>query len=194
MFGIEGLEQALRSLGAVLEGLGISCGVLVAGGSSLLLLGLIDRPTADLDIIGLTTGDRYVKAESLPEFLSEAASDVGAALGLPAKWLNNGPASLFDFGLPEGFEGRVSVLHFGTLEVHVMGRFDILCFTLYAAVDQSGQRESKHLVDLREMRPTPQELIQAALWTRTHDPSEGFNQELIKVLAMLDVEVGHGDR
>jgi len=193
MFSVEGLESALRSLGAVLEGRGLSCGVLVAGGSSLLLLGFIDRPTADLDVIGMTQGDRYVKAATIPEPLAAAASDVGAALGLAANWLNNGPASLFDFGLPEGFETRVSVLRYGTLDVHVMGRFDLLCFKLYAAVDQSGLRESKHLVDLRALEPTPQELRRAALWTRTHDPSEGFNQELIKVLARLELEPGDGD-
>lgn len=82
MFGREGLEEALRSLGAVLEGRGLPSRILLAGGSSLLLLGLIDRPTGDLDVIGLASGDRFVKAESIPEPLAEAARDVAAALGL----------------------------------------------------------------------------------------------------------------
>lgn len=69
MFGREGLESALRALGAVLESRGVSSRILVAGGSSLLLLGLIERPTAGLDVIGLATGDRYVKAESIPQAL-----------------------------------------------------------------------------------------------------------------------------
>lgn len=103
------LDEALRSLGAVLEGRGISSGILVVGGSSLLLLGLIKRPTADLDVIGIASDGRYSKAEKIPEPLANAARDVAGALGLRDTWLNNGPASLFDFGLPQSFESRVQI-------------------------------------------------------------------------------------
>lgn len=41
------LEEALATLGATLDERGQAVGVLVIGGSSLLLLGVIDRPTAD---------------------------------------------------------------------------------------------------------------------------------------------------
>lgn len=67
-------------------------------------------------------------------------------------------------------------------------RFDLLCFKLYAAVDHSGYQLSKHLVDLRDLEPTPEELMTAARWTRTHDPSEGFKGELIKILLTLGLE------
>lgn len=86
----------------------MSYGILVAGGSSLLLLGLISRPTADLDVIGLATpgnatpGD-YVKADRIPPALAEAVRDVATVLELAPAWLNNGPASLMDLGLPEGY-------------------------------------------------------------------------------------------
>jgi hypothetical protein len=193
VFGREGLESALRALGAVLESRGVSSRILVAGGSSLLLLGLIERPTADLDVIGLASGDRYVKAESIPAALADAVRDVGAALGLSETWLNNGPASLFDFGLPDGFERRVLIHRYGSLEVHVAGRFDLICFKLYAAVDHSGERVSKHLTDLRALDPSAEELITAAVWTRTHDPSEGFKGELVKVLAIFGVEAADAD-
>lgn len=43
MMQLEGLEEALRSLGAVLESRQLTYRLLVAGGSSLLLLGFIDR-------------------------------------------------------------------------------------------------------------------------------------------------------
>jgi hypothetical protein len=188
MFGRDELEEALQTLGAVLESRQLSSRILVAGGSSLLLLGLIDRPTADLDVIGLaSSGDRYVKAETIPAALADAARDVGLALGLPENWLNNGPASRFDFGLPAGFEGRVSIHSYGALEVHVTGRFDLVCFKLYAAVDHSGYQTSKHLADLKGLDPTVAELELAARWTRTHDASEGFEGELIKILAALGV-------
>lgn len=188
MFGREELERALRMLGAVLQDRGASSRILVGGGSSLLLLGLIERPTADLDVIGLASGGHYAKAESIPGPLAEAVRDVGAALGLSDTWLNNGPATLFDFGLPKGFEERVSVREYGSLEVHVAGRFDMVCFKLYAAVDQSGYGTSKHLADLLILRPTTTELVTAAHWTRTQDDSEGFRGELVKILTVLGVE------
>lgn len=193
MLGRDSLEEALRALGEVIESRGLSARILIAGGSSLLLLALIDRVTADVDVMGFASGERYVKAEEIPPALASAARDVGAALGLGEGWLNNGPASLFDFGLPDGFETRVSIRRYGSLEVHVPGRVDLLAFKLYAAVDQFGRRDSKHMVDLRDLQPTPDELLTAARWTRTHDPSAGYQGELIKALASLGVEASDAD-
>lgn len=190
---MEGLEEALRTLGAVLESRQIDCSILVVGGSSLLLMGVVERATADLDVVGLAEGGRYVKAERIPEPLAAAVRDVGAALGLSEKWLNNGPASLFDFGLPAGFEDRVTVRRYGTLELHIAGRFDMICFKLYAAVDHSGYPTSKHLADLEALAPTEDELLTAARWTRTHDGSEGFLGELVKILEVLGVNASGTD-
>jgi hypothetical protein len=51
-------------------------------------------------------------------------------------------------------------------------------------VDQGAGR---HEADLRALEPTSAELLSAARRTRTHDPSEGFRQELVAVLAHLGV-------
>lgn len=193
MFSREGLESALRTLGAVLESRGESSRILVAGGSSLLLLGLVERPTADLDVIGLAQGSHYIKAAAIPPELAAAVRDVGAALGLSKTWLNNGPASLFDFGLPQGFEERVTIQQYSTLEVHITGRADLVAFKLYAAVDQSGFQTSKHFTDLQDIDPTTPELLSAARWTRTQDPSEVFLGDLLKVLTRLGVENARAD-
>ena len=179
--------RALHTLGEVLDARGVSSRVLIAGGSSLLLLGFVDRPTADVDVIGFALDDHYIKAESIPPELAAAVHDVAMALDLPNSWINNGPASLFDFGLPEGFEQRVTVQHFGPLEVHVVGRLDLIHFKLYAAVDQSGSRLNKHLSDLVRLGPSVDELVAAAAWTRTHDPSDGFEHELRATLSRLGV-------
>jgi hypothetical protein len=191
MFQLEGLEQALRSLGAVLERRGASYRVLAVGGSSLLLLGLLDRPTADLDVVGIAERGRYVKADPLPQRLVAAVEDVGRALELDPEWLNARPASLMDFGLPEGLEGRLTVRRYGGLEVHIPGRADHICFKLYAAVDQ-GPR-SKHFADLQDLEPSQDELLTAARWTITHDPSPGFRSQLIAALKELGLEVDHAD-
>ncbi len=183
MLGRVELEEALDTLGAVLEGRGLSHGLLVAGGSSLLLLGLIDRPTADLDVIGLAADGTYVKADHLPPTLAEAVRDVAAVLELAPTWLNNGPAALMDLGLPAGYADRVERRRYGTLDVHIPAREDLVCFKLYAAVDQ-GPR-SKHFQDLLDMAPTPAELSAAASWCRSHDPSSGFDADLRAALAQL---------
>lgn len=69
--------------------------------------------------------------------------------------------------------------------MHIADRRDQVFFKLYAAVDQ-GPR-SKHFEDLRRLKPTTDELREAAAWARTHDPSEGFRQELRAALRELRV-------
>jgi hypothetical protein len=187
MFQLEGLERALRALGAVLESRDLSYQVLVVGGSSLLLLGFTTRATADLDVVGLVSGGIYTKADPLPDPLVGAVEDVALALGLASDWLNPGPASLMDFGLPPGFEDRVTVRTYGGLEVHVAGRTDLIFFKLYAAVD-TGPR-SKHFTDLQVLDPSDDELLSAARWTITHDTSSAFRGELLSTLAELGLTV-----
>jgi hypothetical protein len=52
-------------------------------------------------------------------------------------------------------------------------------------VDQGA---GKHEADLRDLGPIREELLAAARWTRTHDPSEGFREQLLAALAYLGVE------
>ena len=124
--------------------------------------------------------------ESIPEPLHVAVIDVARAYGLANDWLNLGPASLLDFGLPEGFSSRLEQRDFGGLVAWLAGRFDMVCFKLYAAVDQ-GLR-SRHIQDLRELDPTADELLAAARWTFTHDPSPQFRSEMVATLNALGLE------
>jgi hypothetical protein len=185
------LDEALWTLGTVLQTRGNSYALVVVGGSSLLLLGLIDRPTRDLDVLGLVLPDRYMKLDVLPEPLAQAVADVGDALGLAHDWLNIGPASLLDFGLPAGFRDRVTVRRFSALELHISSRLDQVCFKLYAAVDH-GPR-SRHFDDLTSLAPSSEDLLFAARWTVTHDPSRGFRQELRAALQRFGVAVDEDD-
>lgn len=185
------LDEAPATLGALLEERAQAIGVLVVGGGSLLLLGVIERPTADVDVVGFSSPAGYAKADILPEFLAVAVREVGDALGLGDGWFNSGPAGLIDFGLPPGLEDRVTIRTYGTLEVHLPAREDLVCFKLYAAVDL-GER-SKHFADLHALAPTSEQLLSAARWTRTHDSSPGFLGELRRILALLSVEVSDAD-
>jgi hypothetical protein len=60
------LEEALQTLGAVLQERGLSFEAVAIGGSSLMLLGLINRPTRDLDVAALVSRGDYVKADPMP--------------------------------------------------------------------------------------------------------------------------------
>ena len=82
------LDEVLSSLGALLASRREAYGLLVVGGSNLLLLGLIDRPTGDLDVIGLSEQSAYRKVVELPEPLRRAAAEVGLAFDLSERWLN----------------------------------------------------------------------------------------------------------
>lgn len=162
--------------------------IVVVGGSGLLVLGVIARTTRDIDVVALLRDGSIVSPNPLPEGLLAAARLVAADFGLSEAWLNTGPASLLDFGLPEGFLERATRRSYGeALEVLFASREDQIHFKLYAVVDQGA---GKHLADLQALAPSEAELLQAARWTRTHDPSEGFRDVLLRVLAHFGVTDG----
>ena len=180
------LHEALETLGAVLATRGQDYDIVVIGGGALLLLGLLDRPTRDLDIVSRIEGGRWLEGEPMPVPLAQAIAEVASALDLDAHWLNAGPTSLLRFGLPSGFADRVVVRRHGGLTVRLAARVDQVAFKLYAAVDQ-GPR-SKHFKDLRRLMPSESELLEAARWCRTHDTSPAFREMLVQALAALGVE------
>lgn len=181
MFISASLEDALRLLGQLLADRGQSFEVVAIGGGGLLLLGVIDRPTKDLDLLALREGDILTTIDpSLPPELAEAVVDVARVLNLPLKWMNGEPSSLLRFGLPDGFLGRLERRTYGGLGVSLASRTDQIHFKLYAAAD--GAPAGKHHVDLQKLAPTRDELLAAARWAKTHDPSEGFALMLEGVL------------
>ena len=162
--------------------------IVVIGGGALLLHGIIERPTKDLDAVARVEGTRWLRAEPFPVGLARAIVDVAAALDLQDDWLNPGPAGLVDLGLPDGFEERTIARTYGTLTIRLAAVEDLVAFKLYAAADHWPDR-SRHLADLRCLGPTPSRLLAAAKWCRTHDPSEGFRDRLLlPVLTELGVE------
>ena len=180
-----GAGELLSALSEQLAAAGDRYELVIVGGSALLALGLIARPTRDVDVVALQEGEVLVKAKPLPAALVEARDRVARDFGLPEDWLNAGPADLMDFGLPAGFLGRVHTRTFGqALTVHFASRLDQIHFKLYALVDQGA---GKHGQDLRALEPTEGELVQAARWSRTHDPSDGYRQMLEEALEYLGV-------
>ena len=179
------LERTLAALGELLQARRLRYELLVAGGGALLLRGFGVRPTKDLDVVALVEDGRYVSAKALPEPLRVAAREVASLGGLAPDWLNSGPTDLLELGLPDDFESRLERRRYGGLVVHVMGRFDQICFKLYATADQDLR--SKHAADLRALAPTEKELLAAGRWACTHDPSPGFRSALLAALEAFGV-------
>ncbi len=155
--------------------------LVVCGGTALVATKLVMRATRDVDIVAMADEEgQLVDPAPLPEALATAALEVAEDLGLPKDWLNNGPSSgeggLYRLGLPGGFSDRLSWESFGEkLTVAFIDRIDQIYFKLYAAVDQFG---SYHATDLQELDPTDDELLGAVAWSRTHDSSDGYLENI----------------
>ncbi|AJF06040.1 hypothetical protein [Geoalkalibacter subterraneus] len=156
--------------------------LVVCGGTALIATGLVHRVTKDVDVVALADDQGcLIDPAPLPPPLIQEALQVAEDLNLPEDWLNNGPSQgeggLFRLGLPQGFIDRLEWTRFGDkLTVAFIGRRDQIFFKLYAAVDQFG---SYHAADLQALKPTDTELLDAAAWTRTHDPSQGYLEGLM---------------
>lgn len=181
----ERVDELLDALSQQLAAVGECYELVVIGGSGLLALQIVDRPTLDVDLLALRSGQELIKADPLPDPLVVARDRVSRDFGVANIWLNSGPSALLDFGLPDGFIDRLHTRKYGDgLVVHFASRLDQIHFKLYALVDQGP---GKHESDLRALSPSNAELVQAARWTRTHDPSPGFKDTLEQALQYLGI-------
>lgn len=184
----DSFEGPLGALGELLAERGLHFEFLAIGGGALHLLGLIARPTRDIDVVAQVEGAELVPLDALPEGLRVAAADTAAVFRLPIGWFNAGPRALMDLGLPGGALERAHRRAWGGLVLYLADRRDQIFFKLYAAADQGPG--SKHFEDLWRLDATSDELRAAAAWARTHDPSEGFRSELQRALRHLGVTDG----
>ena len=176
------VPEMLSALGELLGSRGQRYELVLIGGASLQLRGVISRPTRDADVLAEWVNDRLVPMPHLPEDLRAAVRDVGEAYAAAPDWLNTGPQSLIELGLPPGFEARLERRDFDPgLVIWLAGRYDLVCFKLYAAADEWPTR-GRHLQDLRALDPDPETLRTSARWAQSHDPSPGFRERQLRPL------------
>jgi hypothetical protein len=182
-------DRLLFALAEQLARTGHEYDLIVIGGSALLALGLVSRSTRDVDIVALKRAEGLDEALPLPQALIEARDRVARDFGVPVDWLNSeAAADMLRLGLPDGFVERLTVRDYGpSLTVRYASRFDQVHFKLHATVDRGG---GKHFSDLRALNPTEPDLVAAARWARTHDPSPGFRSVLVEVLAYFGIRDG----
>jgi hypothetical protein len=176
----ETIDVILGALAKQLWSLGEQLEIVVIGGSAL------KRATRDVDLLAIAENGELRPAEPLPEALRTARDRVARDFEIDENWLNAGPTDLLRWGLPAGFMTRVVTRHYGqALIVDFAGRVDQIHFKLFAMVDQAGGR---HEADLRALHPSTEELIAAARWSVTQDPSPGYRMVLVEALSALGVE------
>lgn len=160
--------------------------LLVCGGSALNLAGIIERPTRDVDVLGLVKGREpaTIAAQQLPEEVTRAAEFVALDLGLPSDWLNDAALDVQRLGLPPDILKRTHRLGFGPcLTVFFIGRQDQVALKLYAAIDRTkGQR---HLEDLEAIAPTQAEMEFAVHWLLDRETSPQFREAVRSVADAL---------
>lgn len=182
------LDEILAALGEHLAETESPVHLVVIGGSGLLAIGAVSRPTRDIDVVALQRDGELISSEPLPEALVAAAAVVSRDFGLRAAWLNAAPTSLLEIGsgLPTGFAERMITREYGpALTVSFASRVDQIHLKLYAAADREEPRD---LADLRALEPTAQELVAAAAWARTHNMPGPFDEALARALRTLGVE------
>jgi hypothetical protein len=184
------VDRALQLVGEILAASEQNVAVVILGGAALNLLGLVERATADVDIVafalprGEQAPDRaslYEPLEPMPEPLLRAARTVANDLGLDPNWLNIGPALQWRAGLPLGLEERLLWRRYDALWVGIVSRYDLIHFKLFAAADSTGTG-SVHYQDLLALEPTNSELSAAATWVAGQDASPEFADVLSRVV------------
>lgn len=192
-----GIEAALQRVAELLAFAGERYAVVVIGGAALSLLGIVDRPTDDVDILAFQEGQHLREpSEPMPASLARAIATVSRDLALDAHWMNTGPALQWQQGIPDGLEGRVQWRHYGPADVPHLGldvglasRLDLIFFKLYAAADH-GTSRSVHYRDLLALSPTLHELIAAADWIRPQTASPEFHVILDQLVSHVRERLG----
>jgi len=165
--------------------------VLCCGASALCVLGLLTRSTMDVDVLGVVVRDRDLNpCEVFPEEMERAIANAGLELGLAEDWFNGSASRLLERGVPEGTLERALVHRksFGPcLTVRFLDRKDQVALKLFAAMDPvDGIR---HLKDLEEISPDPEEIIHSLRWMGNWKSSDAFRSKLKAIITGL----GFGD-
>lgn len=183
------LEEALQAVGELLVADDAAEAVVVVGGASLSLLGLVSRTTRDVDVIARALSRASEEApesvvlippDPFPEPLRDAIRTVARDFRLPPDWMNTDVALQWRGGLPPGLEKDLVWRSYGNLDVGLVGRTSLLALKLFAAVD--GAPGSVHFQDLVALGPTLEELRSAADWVRTQDASPVFGGMVQEVI------------
>lgn len=179
------IESALEAVGELLRAAGEEVAIVVVGGATLNLRGIVRRSTNDVDVIARALPDpqgalRLADPEPFPRSLQIAIRTVARDFHLPADWMNAAVGAQWVRGLPPWTLGELTWRSYGSLRVGLAGRQTLIALKLFAAVD-SGPG-SVHVQDLLALGPTDSELEAARGWVLTQDAYQGFALMVAQVI------------
>ena len=186
MLGSKELKDVFSAVGELLEAEGERVGIVVVGGASMNLLGIVERTTGDVDVIATLRSPEgeseavLAPPDPMPEPLADAIRTVARDFDLPSDWMNTEIGAQWELSPPPHLEEDLTWREFGGLRVGLAGRRTLIALKLFAAVDQGP--ESVHYQDLVALEPTDEELEEAAEWVRTQDVSPVFADMIDQVI------------
>ena len=174
------MRDVLAAFDQFLEKEDLTFTATVIGATALLVMGVIDRATVDVDCLAPTIPDSIRKASQ-----KFARHYKGLDAPLMEDWLNNGPESL-SRDLPSGWEQRVVPLFQGKrLQLTTLGRSDLLRSKLYAFCDRQQDLE-----DCLALKPSLQELKECAPWLEKLDANPQWPAHVQRSLRLLGERLG----
>lgn len=168
----------------------------VCGGTALSLQNLATRTTKDVDVVGpwdatlmqVTCIQRF--PEKVELCIRRVAQRHPELDGMSENWINLGPRRLAEWGLPKGYEQRLIPIRFNDrLTLQLLHRVDLLPLKLYAASDDLGERQAVHVRDLKQLRPTFEELDNALQWVLA---LPDIDQRRVQLQSLVE-ELGYED-
>lgn len=179
------IEEALSAVGELLAAERTHVSIVVVGGATLNLLGIVRRSTRDVDVIARAFRDEegtlhLTRAEPFPPALRTAIATVARDLGLPGDWMNAEVGMQWSQGLPPWILADIEWRPHAGLSVGLVGRRTLIALKLFAAVDGTSR---VHLQDLLALRPSDAELGESAAWVEGQDAAAEFPALVAEVVA-----------
>jgi hypothetical protein len=154
----------------------------IIGGSALLLMGVIERATQDVDCLSPKV-PKNIKEISV-EFARWYSSQHKTPL--QPDWLNNGPESLLR-DLPGHWQEHIQPIYQGKhLTFYTLGREDLLLAKLFAYCDRQ-----QDLQDCIALKPSLEELKKAYTWLVKRDVNPQWPDHVMQSLKILAEKLGY---
>ncbi len=182
-------EEMLSALGTVLDEQGSEhVDIVVCGAMALLMQGMIDRPTRDIDGLGVVVyegGSLVLKKPLMSKEFYAAVERVGSLYQEGRFWFSTAAITLHeDTVMPPDLVAGAQVRRYGPcLTIRACSRRHLVFLKMWAAI----KRGEPDIGDLVEMGISEEEAATASIWCLEQDPAA--LRELRAVLR----EVGHGE-
>ena len=171
------MKEEIEKFDRFLNKKGLKFESIIIGGAALLVMGLINRATRDVDCLDPEI-DKRIKVASIEFARME---------GIDENWLNNGPLDL-KRDLPTGWKNRVVEIYQGkSIKLYSLGRMDLLRTKLYAYCDRQ-----QDLKDCISLTPTDNELEEIKLWLIERDANPVWPEHVENSLEVLREEMSNG--